>query len=127
MRLSESRDIYNRHTTSLSTASRQLAFAGIAVVWIFVSKVNGAFVIEEALVWPLFLFVSGLASDLLQYMWASAAWGVYSRRKELDESITKDSEFLAPKEINWPTIGFFWVKSALVILGYILLMKALWP
>ncbi len=116
MKLSDSREHYYTATESLSTVARQLAFAGIAVVWIFVQKQESQFSIPQLLVWPLYLFVLTLAFDLLQYVYASAAWGIFSRSKEL--SVGSETEFKAPSYINWPTNIFFWLKSWSLIFAY---------
>ncbi len=122
MKLDESRTYYTRHSTSLSTVSRQLAFAGIAVIWIFVVKEDGQITINDQLIFPLVCFVIGLTFDLLQYIYASAAWGYFNRQKELDSNISKDTDFTAPRIINWPTIVFFWSKSISIIIGYICIL-----
>ncbi|WP_441004599.1 hypothetical protein [Pseudocolwellia agarivorans] len=122
MKLENSQAYYARHSTSLSTVSRQLAFAGIAVIWIFVIKKDGQVTINDQLIFPLGCFVLGLTFDLLQYMYASAAWGYFNRQKELDPNITKDTDFKAPRIINWPTILFFWGKSVSIIIGYMIIL-----
>ncbi len=125
VKLEDSRGYYSRHSTSLSAACRQLAFAGIAVVWIFVIKKDGQVAISQNLLVPLSFFVGGLAFDLIQYMYASAAWGIYNRIKELQSDITIETEFKAPKVINWPTNLFFWAKSIAVVFGYYFLLQYL--
>jgi hypothetical protein len=127
LKLADSSAVYARHSTSLSTVNRQLAFAGIAVIWIFVIKKDGQITIDDELLFPLGCFVLGLTFDLLQYMYASAIWGYFNRQKELDSNITIESDFTAPRIINWPTITFFWLKSCSVITGYIcILIKMLY-
>jgi hypothetical protein len=123
VKLTDSRAYYTRHSTSLSNVSRQLAFAGIAVIWIFVLRKDGQVTINDQLILPLGFFVAGLAFDLLQYMYASAAWSYFNRKKELDSSIDENTEFTAPRIINWPTITFFWFKSITVMLGYITILR----
>lgn len=123
MKLEDTRGYYSKNSTSLSLASRQLAFAGIAVVWIFAIKKGDQVIINHALLLPLSCFVIGLALDLLQYMYASAAWGIYNRTKELQKDISIDTEFKAPKLINWPTLLFFWAKSIFIIFGYYYLLQ----
>ncbi|ELV8595256.1 hypothetical protein [Vibrio fluvialis] len=125
MKLSDSREHYYTATGSLSTVARQLAFAGIAVIWIFVQKQGTQYIIPQSLLWPLYLFVLGLAFDLLQYVYASAAWGIFSRSKEL--SVGPETKFKAPPYINWPTNVFFWLKSSALILAYGALLLEIVP
>lgn len=125
MNLKDAQGYYTRHSTSLSAVCRQLAFAGIAVVWIFVNKDGGQYSIPNDLLFPLTCFVVGLAFDLLQYFYASAAWGIYSRLKELELGDNSTNDFLAPRWINWPTILFFWLKAIALITGYLSMIFAL--
>ena len=63
-----------------SASARQLAFAGIAVVWILATAVN---VVEQpALRAPLIIFVLALTFDLFQYYVGAALWATFARRKE---------------------------------------------
>ncbi|ACH66340.1 hypothetical protein VFMJ11_1064 [Aliivibrio fischeri MJ11] len=123
MKLEDTRNNYYTHTGSLSAVCRQLAMAGIAVVWIFVQKESGKISIPAELVSPLIFFIIGLALDLLQYMYSSAAWGIVNRVKEI--RLTEDDEFKVNPIINWPTNIFFWAKSISVIVGYFSLLKSL--
>jgi hypothetical protein len=52
-----------------SDISRQLAFAAIAVVWLFKTDTpTGQITIPPDLIWPGILIVAALAADLLQYV-----------------------------------------------------------
>jgi hypothetical protein len=122
VKLSEIRDHYAKATESLSSVARQLALAGIAVVWVI--RVGG----DEAgrlkfsadMLMPLYLFVLSLTSDMAQYVWKSASFGIINsiqwRRKKSNDAEVKLSGF-----INYPTNLFFWSKVALCALGYIVL------
>ncbi|MDN3699337.1 hypothetical protein QWY97_18625 [Vibrio cortegadensis] len=124
MKLEDTRDNYYISTASLSTVTRQLAMAGIAVVWIFVQKSQGSLTIPSELMLPLSLFVTGLGTDLLQYIYSSAAWGVFNRYKEL--SVSENDDFTVSPFINWPTNLFFWSKCIVVCFGYIKLLLVLY-
>jgi len=121
MKLNESLNNYYTHTASLSAVSRQLSFAGIAVCWVFVVKTKVGLVISDELIRVLLFFVCGLFFDLMQYIYASAAWGIFSRKKEIELDRNDDVVFYAPRWINWPAIFFFWSKSLSLVIGYILL------
>ncbi|WP_413113835.1 hypothetical protein [Thaumasiovibrio sp. DFM-14] len=123
MNVQDCREHYYTFSASLSSVSRQLSFAGIAVVWIFVQKEGNQYIIPDSLVSCLIFFVLGLASDLFQYMYASAAWGLFARRKE--KSCGNEASFKAPWYINLPTLTFFWIKAILVIIGYVNLLIVL--
>ena len=121
MKLNESSNHYYTSTASLSAVSRQLSFAGIAVCWVFVVKTKVGLVISDDLISVLLCFVCGLFFDLMQYIYASAAWGIFNRKKEIELELDDNTIFSAPRWINWPTNIFFWSKSLSLVIGYILL------
>src|SRR5438045_131950 len=99
--LDEAKSARNDVTNTLGDVVRQLAFAGIAVLWILRSepgKTGLNFTNEFFL--PLLFFSFSLSSDLLQYVWSSAVWDtvvmVWSRRKP-------------PKSVNDPMPH--WIES----------------
>ncbi len=123
MNLNDARTNYYVFTESLSNVNRQLCFAGIAVVWIFVIKDdNGALSLPDIMLYPLSCFVVGLAFDLCHYIVASASWGLYHRIKE-KSGIGDKKDFGAPRYINWAPLAFFWLKVAATLVGYVLLLK----
>ncbi|MCE3003985.1 MAG: hypothetical protein LW860_14990, partial [Xanthomonadaceae bacterium] len=89
MKLSAARETYYSHSGNASTAARQIAFAGIAVVWIF-NQPNAGRPIElpELLMSALLLLCTSLALDLMQYSLSAAVWGYYSRSKERELGLT---------------------------------------
>lgn len=125
MKLAEVRNDYYGFTSKASDVARQLAFAGIAVVWIFKAGDTAHPSIPGALLPPLLSFGVALGLDLLQYAFASAIWGIFSWRKERwieRHSATKDEEFQAPECLNWPALIFFWGKIAAAAIGHALLI-----
>lgn len=123
MKLIDARNEYFGHSGRASSVSRQLCFAGIATVWVFVvSSQDGSYTIARSFFYALIIFGLALGFDLLQYTWASAVWGIFHRHKEKTLKNCEDTEFLAPAWINWPSIFFFWSKIILSILGYAVLL-----
>ena len=123
MKLKDVRVSYNYYTGKLSDIVRQLCFAGIAVVWIF-RKGDEGISIEQDLIGPLILFVFALGLDLLHYVYASAAWGIYAHRKEKEGH--SDDDHVSPHDsINWFSLLCFWGKSIGCILAYVLLLNFL--
>ena len=82
MRLADTRKAFTDRSAKLSDIVRQAGFAGIAVVWLFSERTPGAERIPRDLLLPALLMVVGLGLDLLQYAYASAAWGTFSRSTE---------------------------------------------
>lgn len=119
MKLEEARNHYYDHSRSLSSVNRQLGFAGIAIIWIFATQnSNGEFLLPSNLYCPLAFFVCGLALDLLQYMVATASWGIFHRLKE-KSGVGENQDFTASPKINWAPIILLWAKSIATISGYI--------
>lgn len=167
MRLNEAREFYYFHTGKTSEIVRQLALAGIAVIWIF--KVGQTQIPPELLL-PLYLIAATLVLDFFQYFVAATIWGVFSRHKENvceKEEKQKDMEqtpklpplykrlrggvrslnggidsrasaqpaksaggqfeFIAPRELNWPAIAFFYMKAASLVTSYWFLFDFIYP
>ena len=77
------------------------------------------------------LVVISLALDFLQYVYASAAWGIFHRFKEKKRDnkeargIAFTDEFQAPDQINWPTLIFFWMKLGVLSVAYWIMIVSL--
>ena len=123
MKLSDYRQEYYGYSSKLSEITRQLNFAGIAIIWIFRvgDKNGGGIPFAPSLLWVLYLFAVSLAFDLGHYIYATAAWGLFCRRKE-KAGVKEDKVLKAPIKINWPTLGFFWGKVCLNVVGYLALI-----
>jgi hypothetical protein len=63
-----------------------------------------------------FIFLS-LLFDFLQYVLGTTIWFVYFRHKEKQRT-KEDDEVLAPPQLNWPTWGLFYLKSAMLLVAY---------
>lgn len=122
MNLKDARENYYFHSGKTSELVRQLALAGIAVVWLFKYEVLGVPKIPAPLLVPLCLIVIGLAFDLLQYATATGIWGVFQRRKE-HAGVSEDAEFTAPPQLNWPALVFFWLKVLSIAVAYVQLLQ----
>lgn len=124
MQLKDFRGHYSDHSAKASEIQRQIAFAGIAVIWIFRTGSAVDSKIPPQLITSTVLFVASLASALLQYLFASLMWGCYTRIKEL-KGTTETDDFKAPRWINWPGNTFFVLKFLFVIIAYYGLLKYL--
>jgi hypothetical protein len=121
MKLKDARELYYFFSGKTSDIVRQLALAGIGIVWLFRIGPVGAEKIPAALKFPLELIVIGLTLDLLHYAIAGGIWGIFQRRKEL-AGTHEDSEFFASKYLNYPGIFLFVVKVACVVVAYGMLL-----
>ena len=125
MSLKTFREAYYTASETVSKCTRNLAFAGIAVVWIFRAGEGVASKVPSSLIWPLLLFALALVLDLSQYFWQAAAWSIFCRMKE-KEGVEEEADISAPRWINWPALVLFWAKAPAVIAGYILVVIFLW-
>jgi hypothetical protein len=122
MKLSDAREAYHDHTKALSEVNRKIAFAGIALIWIFKGESGAVQTIPKPLLLPDFLLVVSLACDFGQYVSASLSWGTFHRVMERKLK-SKDREFLAPSWLNWPAILFFWGKVIACAFAYVLIIN----
>ncbi|WP_175703183.1 hypothetical protein [Burkholderia ambifaria] len=125
--VAEYQGTYHWHSTKASDVSRQLGFAGIAVIWLFKTQATGSptITMPALLDLPLALIVLSLSLDLFQYIWQSMLWGVVWRLFERRHGLENDDHFEVSKYLNWPAIGIFWLKLLTMIVGYICLLKYL--
>lgn len=109
-------------TARASDIGRQLALAGLAVIWI--ARESALTPIASSLIAPLLGFVVFLAFDLMQYIWCSIIWTVFYLRHEGVHK-SDESRVDIPAWINRPTYLFFWLKLAALLAAWIWLGVAL--
>jgi len=119
MKISDLKEEYYFATGTVSTVVRQMALAGIAVIWIFKvgKEESGGIQFTPAMLVPLRLFILVLVADLLQYAFKSAVWGslhhhYWKKFKDPDKTVEISGFW------NWPTNTLFWVKTALCVFAY---------
>ena len=118
MKLSEIREAYEKLSGSLSKFNRQLAFAGIGIVWLFrVTDSAGNTTVDSGMLVPVLLFVISFAFDLLQYLYLSIAWYVYywCQRKK---GVIEDGEVNEPEYMNVPAWIMWFFKVVALIIAY---------
>ena len=126
VKVKDAQEGYVRHSQATSTITRQLALAGVAVVWLFrvTEKVDGREVprLPSELVWPLALFVTAVALDLLQYVYYSVVWHRLVDDKERETGTTGDSEITFGQWVNRPGRFVWYAKVIVTVIAYVLLM-----
>src|SRR5689334_4063341 len=125
MKLSGYLEAYQDFSRKASDVSRQLAFAGIALLWIFHKEESGHFNVPEPLIRPAILFVAALALDLLHAVSGAFIWGAFHRYQEKRLGVGSTKELSSSKYLTWPINFFFWTKLGCIFAGYILLLKYL--
>jgi len=121
-KLSEYREDFYEFSGKTSDIARKLAFAGIALIWIFKNEAKPTHMIPRELILPSALLALTLAFDLLQYVAATCIWGVFQwyHERRIGDT-TKDPELDAPSFLKWPQFVFFVLKICAVFLAYILI------
>jgi hypothetical protein len=125
MKLEDYRQNFYEYSGKASDISRQLAFAAIAIIWLFKPGNPGQFALPRELLLPGICVVLALTLDILQYCVASAIWRFYYRSLEKRHaSETKD----LPKHSEWlerPITSFFVAKLIAMVVAYCLICRYL--
>ncbi len=119
---------YHEASVRASEIGRQLAFVGIAVVWLFSGASADAsgkhLAIKGLLLVAGALLVTYLGVDLLHALYRTAAWGIYAHHLNREGKFDVED---APAWINWASLMFFWGKMTLLLVpAYALLGVHLW-
>ena len=129
MKLEDARDAYEGNSSTASQIVRQLALAGVALIWIF--RVGGGEAPQSAASAPvrvaldtelkhgvLFIIVA-LFLDLLQYIVGTFVWFAVFAFQE-SKGLREGSNFGASPKLNWPTWALFWMKIAALMIAYLM-------
>ena len=117
MKLADARENYYYFSGKVSEIARQLAFAGIGIVWVFRTTVPSGSVLPRELYAAVVWLVLTLGADFAHYLAATILWGTYHRYRE--KRVAPDEEFVAPRAINWPALAFFYLKVVLLVIAYV--------
>ncbi len=82
MKLKDWKESKNKNTAKVSEITRQLALAGIAIIWIFKQTQDGKDVLPKELLGPTTCFVASLFLEILQYLYLSIFLTLFYRIKE---------------------------------------------
>lgn len=127
--LHEFRTDYEELSGIASNVSRQLGFAGIAIIWIF--KIDQKISTSIPVLLPSDLYIAALLIaislllDLLQYVTGSFIWAMFWRYKEKEPLISSDSEVEAAPWLTWPGWTLFTWKIIFMIGAFSFLLKFL--
>ncbi|HEV7375951.1 MAG TPA: hypothetical protein VGN95_14625 [Pyrinomonadaceae bacterium] len=124
MKLEDYRKTYYEASVKTSEIVRQLAFAGIAIIWVFNDGEGGKYNFHPYLFRAGILIAIGLTLDLLHYISRTLIWGIYTWWKE-KQGIDKKADFKAPRKNNWLPIFFFATKIIAVVSAYVYIIRFL--
>ena len=122
MKLSKALEDSYFFSGKVSANSRQLAFAGIAIIWLFKKTTINS----PEIYLPLICFISALAIDLLQYVVATVTWTLFHRHHEKKtKSPEDDPDIPAPSYLNWITWFLFSFKVIVILFACVVLIRSI--
>jgi hypothetical protein len=115
------------YSGTASEIVRQLAFAGIAVIWLFRvgGEDAGGVGFSPALLWPLAGFTVTLVLDLLQYVLSAIAWWLFymsTERQIRAKTLAADAKVDTPWLVLLPNYICFFGKLVAIAVSYFFLM-----
>lgn len=127
MKLSEYDKDYYAFSAKAGDVARQLAFAGIAVIWLFKIDASNATSLPKQLWWPAAAFICSLTADILHYLIQTMIWGRFAYVQRTKHGKTDDDVIPDPPSwYLWPANLLFYVKTVSVVTGFALLFHYLW-
>lgn len=111
------------YTGKLSEVTRQAAYAGLALIWIFKTGTETTYHLDRSLILAGALLALALACDVAQYAVAVLFRWRHARAEERVRGVDYDRDDLTlPVNINRGPYAFFALKVALVAAGYAILI-----
>ena len=118
------RETFYTYSGKASDVCRQLAFAAIAIIWLFKTDAGGKLTIPSDLVLLGSLVVLSLVLDLVQYCLASIIWYLFYRHHEKRK--TPEAQEIQHSEwLDRPLQIVFWLKVIAVMTAYSLILSFL--
>ena len=118
MKLQDYRETFYTFSGKASNLSRQLAFAAIALIWLFKNGEPGSPSIPPELLMPGFLVVAALALDMTHYVVAALTWRLFYRSKE-KAGVGENIEIEHSDLLELPILVLFVGKIACVTIAYV--------
>jgi hypothetical protein len=117
-------ETFYTYSGKASDVCRQLAFAAIAIIWIFKTDAGGKLTVPSNLVLPGILIVLSLALDLTQYCLGALIWYFFYRHHE--KLRTPETQEIQHSEwLDRPLHTVFWLKVVCVLIAYSLILRFL--
>lgn len=125
MNLNELKEESYSFTQLASDQVRNLAFAGIGIIWIFKNDNSQIGMIPEALLWPLVFLTITLALDLLQYLIPACIYSYLFYKKEKEMEGNPKTNFSLPFRNSIPGWICFYGKCLSLVLSYFFIVSFL--
>ena len=118
-RLSDIDQAKNDATGKASDVGRQLAYAGIATIWLL--RNDGGRPFGDVLLTALTLIAAALLVDFLQYVHCSRIWKKFYN-EQFSTHNSDDALVDIPDSLSISIYRFFWTKITLLVAGYAFLL-----
>ncbi len=114
---------YDEYNKAVSDIARKLAYAGIALIWVFRISDDHATHIPRELFVAGFCLALCLLFDFLQQCIGSELYRRFGEHQE--KIVSADQTFLQPNWLLWPMDMLFWLKVLAGLSGYYFIMHYL--
>lgn len=118
----EYREDFYEFSGKASDLNRQLAFAGIALIWLFKKDIGGTLSIPPPLILPSILLVLSLIFDMLHYCVAALIWRCYYRNKEKADFADDDDLGRHSVWLELPIMLLFAAKIVCIVAAYVFIL-----
>ena len=118
MKLEEIRKAYEDLSGSLSSVVRQINFAGIAIVWIFVGKETVTVTVPQHLYNACTFLVISIILDVLQYFVGTLCWHICYLFKHEKNVADKNIDIHESEWINAIPWLCIYAKTIVTAIGY---------
>jgi hypothetical protein len=129
MKLDAIKECYHYYSGKASDLVRQIAFAGIGIIWIFKIDQSGTPILSHEFIMPIALLLAALFFDFFQYFYGSVLYDASYRWRESQKqkgNLKEDHNFKTWPKLLWPMDACFYLKSVLLIAAYVILAKHLY-
>jgi hypothetical protein len=110
-------------TGKLSDVTRQAAYAGLALIWIFKTGDAARYHLDRTLVWAGILLALALAFDVAQYAFSVVRRWRNARYEETVRGVDYEGKDITlPTNVNHIPYALFALKVACVVIGYVILL-----
>lgn len=117
MKLKDLKGEFYYFTGELTKIIRNMAFSGIAIVWILKSADENVIYIDKMLIIVILSFISVLIFDFLQYLYQAIFWSIYYRYQE-KKDFNLEREVTFSTYCNLPSWIFFTLKIISLVVGF---------
>jgi hypothetical protein len=125
MNLKDLQDYIHGQKDKANDVSRQLAFAGMALVWVLKQEKQNFADLPPLLIWALGFLALTLLFDLSQYTYLTFYWKRFHSKKEDELKRDKTIDFplpVRPSKISYWLLG---LKIGSVLVGYAFILRYL--